>query len=382
MQPAARVQTAIEIIDQITAGMAAERALTNWARGARYAGSKDRAAVRDIVFDVLRRWRSSAALGGGETGRARVLGLLRGQGADPEALFIGGRHGPEPLTDDEQGRAPEGFEAWDLPDWLAERFSESLGAQAPDTAQALRDRAEVFLRVNRLKADLPQAQAALSEAGIETEPHPLAPDALRVISGARAVARSAAYEQGLVELQDVASQAVVDMLPLERGMSVLDYCAGGGGKTLAMAAKCPECEIMAHDADPRRMADLPNRAERAGVKVRTIKAPKGRFDLVLADAPCSGSGAWRRSPEGKWRLTEDALTDLTHTQAEILKTCAGLTAQGGVLAYATCSVLHEENMGQVARFLDENPGWKTLASRQFLPSDGGDGFFIVCLQRG
>ncbi|WP_425098324.1 RsmB/NOP family class I SAM-dependent RNA methyltransferase [Tropicibacter sp. S64] len=382
MQPAARVQTAIQIIDRIAGGEPAERALTNWARGARYAGSKDRAAVRDLVFDVLRRWRSCAALGGGESGRARILGLLRAQGEDVGALFCGGAYGPPPVGEgDDVGRAPEGYEAWDLPDWLAVRFVDSLGDQAEDAAQALRRRAEVFLRVNTLKSDVNAAIAALAEDGIAAVAHPLSPTALRVTDGARQIARSAAFGTGRVELQDAASQAVVDMLPLKPGMAVLDYCAGGGGKTLAMAARLPGVRIDAHDADPNRMADLPERAARAGADVRIVERVSGGYDLVLADAPCSGSGAWRRAPEGKWRLTPDMLEDLCGAQAAILRNCAALVKPGGVLAYATCSVLSEENARQVEAFLARNPEWKTLASRQFLPSDGGDGFFAAIMMR-
>ncbi|WGW02997.1 RsmB/NOP family class I SAM-dependent RNA methyltransferase [Tropicibacter oceani] len=382
MQPAARVQTAIEILDRILAGEAAERALTNWARGARYAGSKDRAAVRDHVFDVLRCQRSCAALGGGESGRALMLGHLRATGLDIGALFIGGSYGPAPLDEgDAPGQAPQGYEAWDMPDWLGEKLSASLGAQAESAAMALRHRADVFLRVNTLAGDLGAAIAALSEDGITAEPHPLSPTALRVTEGARAVARSRAYTQGLVELQDAASQAVVDLLPLQPGLRVLDFCAGGGGKTLAMGARLNGGPVEAHDADPGRMADLPARAARAGVQVIAANAPQGPYDLVLADAPCSGSGAWRRSPEGKWRLTPQALDELVQIQAGILAQCAALVAPDGVLAYATCSMLDEENEAQVRDFVQANPAWQIELTRQFLPDDGGDGFFVACLRR-
>lgn len=383
MTPAARVQAAVEILDRIGAGAPAEKALTNWGRGARFAGSKDRAAVRDHVFDALRRWRSSAVMGGAESGRARMIGLLRQQGADLAMLFSGHGHGPSPLTEAEAAHAaqPQGAAAWDLPDWLAERFSESLGGQAEAVALALRDRADVFLRVNRLRGSLPEAQAALAAEGIETAPHDLAATALRVRSGARGIARSAAYTGGLVELQDAASQAVVEALPASPGMRVLDYCAGGGGKALALAARLGGGPVEAHDADPARMKDLPERAARAGAGVRLTAAPKGPYDLVLCDVPCSGSGAWRRAPEGKWRLRPGMLEDLRETQAAILRRCAALVAPGGTLAYATCSVLREENDAQVARFLAEHGDWVLRMSRQFLPQDGGDGFFIATLAR-
>lgn len=384
MTPAARLQAAIDIIDKIREGSAAEKALTNWARASRFAGSKDRAAVRDHVFDCLRLWRSAAALGGGETGRARMLGVLRHQGLDEAALFSGQGHGPAELSDEEAqaGGEPQGFAAWDLPDWLGARFQAGLGDQAEATAQALRSRASVFLRVNTLKTDQAGAQAALAEAGIETQPHGLSPTALHVTEGARKVARSEPYLTGLVELQDAASQAVVDAIPVQPGQRVLDYCAGGGGKTLALAARLGGERVFAHDADPRRMSDLPARAERAGANVDRLTAPKGEFDVVLCDVPCSGAGAWRRSPEGKWRLQPEDLQDLTKVQAGILQTCQGLVTPGGLLAYATCSVLAEENLEQVERFLAQKSGWECLSHRQFLPEDGGDGFFVACLRKG
>ncbi|WP_353472024.1 RsmB/NOP family class I SAM-dependent RNA methyltransferase [Salipiger sp. H15] len=375
MTPGARLQAAAEVLDRIAGGMAAEQALLGWARGARYAGSKDRAAVRDHVFDVLRRWRSTAAEGGGESGRARLIGLLRQQGIAPGDLFTGG-HAPAALTPDEAaaGRPPEGAEARDLPDWIDALLAGSLGDGAAAAAEALRERAAVFLRVNTLRGDLAAAQAALAEEGIETRPHPLAAGALEVTSGARRIAQSRAFTEGLVELQDVASQAVVEALPLKSGLRVLDYCAGGGGKALAMAART-KGEVEAHDADPRRMSDLPARANRAGARVRQVAKPQGQYDLVLCDVPCSGSGAWRRSPEGKWRLTAERLAELEAIQAGILDIAARLIRPGGVLAYATCSMLAAENAAQVEAFLARHPGWTLGQMRQFLPGDGGDGFF-------
>jgi 16S rRNA (cytosine967-C5)-methyltransferase len=383
MTPGARVQAAIEILDQIAAGAPAEKALTTWGRRARFAGSKDRAAVRDHVFDALRRWRSSAALGGGADGRARMIGLLRQQGTAPETLFTGAGHAPAPLSADEAQapEAPHGAVALDLPDWLAARFTESLGPQADAVAMALRDRAAVFLRVNSLRGTLAEAQAALAEEGIESAPHPLAPLALQVTAGARGIARSRAYLSGLVELQDAASQAVVAALPLAPGQRVLDYCAGGGGKALAMAARLGGGPVTVHDADPQRMKDLPERAARAGARLQVEAAPQGPYDLVLCDVPCSGSGAWRRAPEGKWRLTPEALDALRATQSDILRRCAGLVAPGGTLAYATCSVLAEENAAQISGFCAAHPDWQAGATRQFLPQDGGDGFYVALLSR-
>jgi len=380
MTPAARVQAAAEVLDRIAAGTPAEQALLGWSRASRFAGSKDRAAVRDHVFDVMRRWRSTAASGGGESGRARMLGLLRQQGVDPDTLFTGQGHAPRPLDEPERaaGRVPEGAEGLDLPDWLWSAWQASLGAEAVPAAEALRHRAPVFLRINTLRASPDEAIAALSSDGIATRAAPLADTALEVVEGARKVARSKAFTEGLVELQDAASQAVVAALPLAPGQRVLDYCAGGGGKALAMAARLAG-PVEAHDANPARMSDLPARASRAAAEISITTAPRGPYDLVLCDVPCSGSGSWRRAPEGKWRLSPDGLAELTAIQNRILETVAPMVTGGGTLAYATCSMLAAENRERVAAFLASHPGWSLTQERQFLPSDGGDGFYFACL---
>jgi 16S rRNA (cytosine967-C5)-methyltransferase len=380
MTPSARLAAAIAVLDRHLGGEPVERALTNWARGSRFAGSGDRAAVRDLVFDALRRRRSTAALGGGMTGRGLVLGLMREAGQ--EALFSGVDHAPAPPGPGDAGVLPVGAEALDIPDWLLSDLEASLGAELAPVCQALRQRAPVFLRVNLGKTDLPGAMAALADEGIVTVPHDLAATALRVTANARKVQASDAYLRGLVELQDASSQAVVEALPLRDGMKVLDHCAGGGGKTLAMAARA-RLRLFAHDAAPRRMADLPTRAQRAGAKIALIDRPEtaAPFDLVLVDAPCSGSGSWRRDPEGKWALTPERLAAVTKEQAAILDRVAPMVAAGGVLAYATCSLLARENGAQVRAFLDRQPGWRLERERAILPLTGGDGFYVATLAR-
>ncbi len=386
MTPAARLQAAIEILDQVLAGEPAEKALTSWGRRSRFAGSKDRAAVRDHVFTALRCLRSHAALGGARSGRGLILGALREAGQDPDDVFTGQGHAPAPLSEAERQLPPppEGAEALDIPDWLWPAFSTSLGAEAEAAAQALRSRAPVHLRVNTSRGTLQQAQEALAADGIATLPHPAAATALKVTEGARKLRNAKAYSDGLVELQDAASQAVVEQLPLTDGMSVLDYCAGGGGKSLAMAARA-RIRLHAHDADPKRMKDLPERAARAGAGVTLLTsadvARTGPFDLVLCDVPCSGSGSWRRAPEGKWRLTPEGLRALQETQSEILRTAAGLTAPGGTLAYATCSMLQAENTQQVQAFIGKNPEWSLAAEQSWQVQDGTDGFYVAVLTR-
>jgi 16S rRNA (cytosine967-C5)-methyltransferase len=380
MTPGARAAAAIAVLDRVLAGEAAEKALTNWGRASRFAGSGDRAAVRDLVYDALRQRRSAAASGGSETGRGLVLGLLRAAGQ--EGLFSGEGHAPAPPVATEAGWVPQGAEALDLPDWLLPEMERSLAERLPPVAAAMRARAPVFLRVNLARGDVAAALAALATEGIEARPHALADTALEVVAGARKVQASRAYLEGLVELQDASSQAVAAALPLADGMRVLDHCAGGGGKTLAMAARA-ELRLWAHDAAPRRMADLPDRARRAGVKVMLAERPEATapYDLVLVDAPCSGSGSWRRDPEGKWRLTPERLAELQGVQAAILDRVAPMVAPGGWLAYATCSLLEVENGDQTAGFLARHPGWRLDSERRFTPLDGGDGFYLALLRR-
>lgn len=383
MTPAARLQAAIEILDDIATGKAAEQALTGWARRSRYAGSKDRAAVRDHVFDVLRARRSCAALGGGQGGRALVLGLLRLQGEDPAAFFSGDRFAPEPLTEAEAADVtPPDTLPPDVPDWLEEEFAAALGPKLPGVLQALRTRAPVHLRVNLRKATTAQAVEALAKDSITTVPHPAADTALEITEGPRKLRQSRAYLDGLVELQDAASQAVVQVLPLRDGQRVLDYCAGGGGKALAMAARA-DITLHAHDTAPDRMQDIPARATRAGVQVTCLppSGAKGPYDIVLCDAPCSGSGSWRRAPDGKWRLTRDRLDSLTQTQDAILNTASALVAPDGLLAYATCSLLPRENRDRVDQFLATHPDWMLLQDWAWSPEDGTDGFYTAHLTR-
>ena len=385
MTPAARVAAAIEILDRVGDGTPAEQVLTRWGRSNRFAGSKDRAAIRDHVFDVLRQKRSAAWLGGAGTGRGLMIGLLRAQGIDPATIFTGEGHAPQPLMDYELS-PPEGempaADAMNLPDWLAEAFHESLGAEAIATAHLLQTPAPVTLRVNTAKTNIYDAILMLQDAGVGVEANPLSPTALTVTEGPRKLRNTAAYLDGFVELQDASSQAIVEGLP--KASRVLDYCAGGGGKALALAARGADA-VFAHDADPARMRDLPLRAARADAEITqltTSELPRsGPYDLVLVDAPCSGSGSWRRAPEAKWRLTPEQLAQTTQVQDDILDAASTLVAQGGVLAYATCSILTQENMARTEAFLARHSDWRCTWHQTYPVSALGDGFFAAHLTR-
>ncbi len=387
MTPSARVAAAIEILDLILDDAPAEKVLTHWGRRHRYAGSGDRAAIRDHVFSALRCKRSYGHLGGADSGRGLMLGWAAANGLDTSTLYGTGKYAPPALSESEmQPRtlvdASRGVRL-DCPDWLLAKFV----PEDPDKSDAIlasqQARAPVYLRVNLRKSDIAAAQEKLLETGIVTVPHGLSKTALEVVENPRRVSQNSAYIDGLVELQDAASQAVVDLLPLSQGQRMLDYCAGGGGKSLAMAARL-DADITAHDLDPARMQDIAARALRAGVSINIAQAPDiaGQvFDLVLCDVPCSGSGSWRRSPDAKWALDPGRLLELVETQSEIMNSAALFVAKNGVLAYVTCSLFAEENTEQIARFIAENQNWTQFYSRQFSPLEGGDGFFLALLKR-
>ena len=383
MTPGARIAAAAAILDAIGEGRSAERALTGWARASRFAGSGDRAAIRDLVFDVLRRRRSCAWVGGAETGRGLMIGLLRLDGIAPETVMTGAGHAPPPPGVEERGRdlatMPPPVAA-DMPDWLHAR----LFGQAPDHAgaaiEALRHRAPVFVRVNLGRGTRGAAIDALAGDGIVAVRHDRVKSCLQVTENARRISRSAAYLDGLLDLQDASSQDAVLRLPLTRGDRVLDLCAGGGGKALAMADRLGG-PVHAYDIEPRRMADIPDRAARAGQRIVRLDSGALRrerpFDLVLVDAPCSGSGTWRRDPEGKWALTPDVLANLARVQAGLLHDAADRVAPGGTLAYATCSILAEENAATAARFAANHERWTETARHAWWPGPEGDGFFLA-----
>ncbi len=383
MTPEARVAAAIDILDLVVTGRSAEQALTRWARQSRFAGSKDRAAVRDLVFDVLRHWRSDALRGGSEAGRGRMIGRLRAEGRDLDAVFTGQGYAPTVLSDQERALGAEpttDAEALDVPDWIWTRMNADVEpAEAQRTARAWQSRAPITIRVNAQRITRDDAQKKLRDEGIETTVNTRAPYALTISDGERRLRNTQVYKDGLVELQDASSQAVVSDLP--EGRTALDFCAGGGGKALALAAM--GWSVTAHDEDPRRMADLPDRAHRARVSIPCVEtsALNGQFDVVLCDAPCSGSGSWRRSPQGKWQLTQGSLNELLRLQCSILDTAMAFVAPGGTLVYATCSVFNAENEEQTKQFLERHLNWALAKKQRWSVDSEGDGFFSAHLTR-
>ncbi|HZG08493.1 MAG TPA: RsmB/NOP family class I SAM-dependent RNA methyltransferase [Allosphingosinicella sp.] len=387
MTPAARVQAAIELLDEIAAaaresGAAADTLIARWFKTRRYAGSKDRRAVRELVYRAIRRTGERPA-----SGRAAMLGLAQ-QDSEILALFDGSAHGPAPVAPDDKPSpwAP-------APQWLRDRFDPLLD-QAE--VEALLTRAPLDLRVNRLKGTRDEALAAFPDAS----PSPLSPLGLRLPEGTR-VEESEAWRAGLVEVQDEGSQLLALACQAPAGALVVDLCAGAGGKTLALAAEMGNSgRLVACDTDRRRLSQMPPRLERAGVRIvepRLIDPKReldaladigGRADIVLVDAPCSGTGTWRRNPETRWRLTPDRLSRLLNLQAQILDVAAELLRPGGSLVYAVCSVLAQEGRDQARAFgkrssLVPEPlamvaGREAGQGRLLTPAhDGTDGFFVA-----
>jgi 16S rRNA (cytosine967-C5)-methyltransferase len=431
MTPGARLAAAIEVLADIDARRRpAADALKDWGLGHRFAGSGDRAAIAGLVYDALRRRASSAFLMGEETPRATVLGMLRRErGLDADAiarLVDGTRYAPPPLTEAERGRLAgaslDGAPAHvlgDYPAWLDPHFERVFGAERAEEGAALASRAPLDLRTNTLKAERDEALQALYDLSPEFtrwSPHGLR---LRLAADAKspAVHAEPAYLKGLVEIQDEGSQLAALLAGAKPGEQVVDLCAGGGGKTLAMAAAMEnKGQLYATDDDKRRLAPIHARLERAGVRNVQVRTPKsvgteladlaGRIDLVMIDAPCTGTGAWRRNPDAKWRVRPGALEIRNREQAAALDRAVPLVKPGGRIAYVTCSVLDEENGAQVRAFLARHGEYavvpaaeaaNALGERAFLfrratlLSDEGllmtprrtdtDGFFVSLLRR-
>ncbi len=396
MREGGRIAAAIEVLDAaLNQRTPVKDALRDWSRGKRYAGSGDRAWISGLVLDALRRRGSAAWAMGEESPRALAIGALGfswGLSAEEIDAMIEAdtEHGPEALTAAERagllrdlGAAPL-HAAADIPDWLERSFSRAFGASAATEGRAMAARAPVDLRVNALKADPDKAYAAVS-AKMAVERSALLTDALRLPgTDPRTKAPPAdaipAYGKGWVEVQDLGSQiAALAAAPAE-GLQVLDYCAGAGGKTLALAALMNNTgQVYAWDYDWRRLRAIWPRLKRAGardVQVRDGKEAEAlgdleaKCDVVFVDAPCSGSGTWRRKPDSKWRLTSEALKRRQQEQTTVLAGAARYVKPGGRLVYVTCSVLPEENEDRVAAFLEAGSGFTPKPAVEAIKASG------------
>lgn len=388
MTPAARLQAVIEILET-SGAQPLERQLKAWFRGHRFAGSADRRAITERVYRIFRGFAHFAYRMGNDGARALVIASLLAEGEDPERYFTGG-YGPEPLRTTERAAisARPGLEpSWvkgEYPEWLEEELRRSFGADLLNQMRAFQARAPVDVRVNRLKATPDTVMAQLCADGIVCAPLEGLADAIRCAPGVGLTAHPL-YASGAFEIQDAGSQGAVILAGAKPGMRVLDLAAGAGGKALALAAAMEnKGEIVACDIRPDALAELSRRGRRAGaaiIRTHLLGAPpKGPFDLVLLDAPCSGSGTWRRQPELKWRLTPERLAELMALQDRLLGQAAGLGAR---LVYVTCSILACENQDRVDAFLATHP-YFSRKERDFHASPastGSDGFYVARLER-
>ena len=357
MTPAARVSAAIEILDAVLEGARAETALTRWGRANRYAGSKDRAAIRDHVLMHCASGTARWAMQGAHGRAIPDAGILHSQGVDLDTIFSDVRFAPVPLGSDERcfETATSDWVNFDIPEWVWPHWCESLGDQATAIAQVLQQRAPVFLRVNLLKATVDQACTSLSEAGYDVSAHSDVPTALCVSGRTAGLQTTEAYVDGLIELQDAHSQATVTLLDPKQSGPILDYCAGGGGKSLALAAWLGGA-VHAHDANPRRMVDLPTRAKRANANFHTDeRSVRTRLWCGVLRCALFRIGQLAARSRRKWALTQDQLDALISTQRDILSDAAKLVAPDGRLVYATCSVLACENQDQIDWFTAQTP---------------------------
>ena len=415
-----RLAAAIAVLDDMAERHRPVRmALKAWGDGARYAGAKDRAAVSGLALDALRKSRSLAWAMGAETNRARVLAVARFAWDWPltgVAAAAAEDHGPGALTETEAARLAEPLSSdgaseavrGDFPDWLAPHMTRVFADRTAAEGAALAARAPIDIRVNTLKTDPARALKALVPFG--ARPAGILETAIRVDAPA-ASERAAPVEalpefaKGWFEIQDLGSQIAAALAGDIAHRQVLDICAGGGGKTLALAAAMANTgQLFAYDADGRRLADTQRRAARAGVRNLQVRSPfradaltdlTGRMDLVFADAPCTGSGVWRRHPDAKWRLSPEQLARRMAEQDAVLDAAAPYVKSGGRLIYVTCSLFAEENEDRVAAFLARAPGFAAEPAKgvvdDHLTGDGflrltphmvgTDGFFAAVLRR-
>ena len=431
MTPSARLSAAVEVFADIeTRRRPAADTLKDWGLSHRFAGSGDRAAIAGLTYDALRRKVSSAWLMGEASARAVLIGMLRRERglstADIEALCSGARFAPDPLTEAEKSAlesraladAPAHVQG-DYPDWLDPYFARAFADERAAEGEALASRAPLDLRINTLAATRDDIVPKLSHLG--AKPTRWSPMGLRIRLAADAkspaIHAEPVYLKGQIEIQDEGSQLAAVLAAAEPGEQVVDLCAGAGGKTLALAASMENHgQIYATDSDKRRLVAIHERLLRADARNVQVRTPRGeadvlsdlagRADLVLIDAPCTGTGTWRRNPDAKWRIRPGALAERLKQQEAVLERAASLVKPGGRVAYVTCSVLAEENGDQIRTFAGRHPDFsvekpanvtKALGERAYLfgravlISEEGllmtprrtdtDGFFVSMLRR-
>jgi 16S rRNA (cytosine967-C5)-methyltransferase len=385
MRLGGRLSGAIEVLNDIeTRRRPVADALKDWGLSRRFAGSGDRAAVGNIVYEALRMKLSHGWLMDSATPAAIAHAVMfRQWGFSPESLaaeFEGDKFAPEPLDAATlaafRSRKLEDAESHvrgDVPEWVVPLFAENFGENWLGEAQALAVRPSLDLRANTLKADRDKVIRSLAES--QARASAIARNGVRIPSGEGPsrlpnVTAELSFAKGWFEVQDEGSQIVADLVMAAEGEQILDYCAGGGGKTLALAATMHnKGQVHAYDSDRKRLAPIIERLRRAGTRnvqvhehEKSLTPLEGKFDRVLVDAPCTGTGTWRRRPDTKWRLTAKNLDERIGQQREALEKAAAYVRTGGMLCYVTCSVLPQENQGQVAAFIEAGHGFETVSA--------------------
>jgi 16S rRNA (cytosine967-C5)-methyltransferase len=413
MTPAARIAASIELLEKLDGSLRpADEIASQYFRSRRFIGAKDRRDISERIFAIERAQSRLDWWVGGGAPRTRVIAhLALVEGAAPAELFSGGKFAPEPLSAEEQvladrlmGQALDRADMpaavrLELPEWLEPLFAETFGDRLEAEMAALNRPAPLDLRVNTLKATREDAQKRLAAEGIDSIPTPISPFGLRVSMRVNLTA-SRSYQDGWVEVQDEASQICALKVETKADRLTIDLCAGAGGKTLALAAIMKDGgPLVACDNDQGRLQRMEARLKRAGISNVTRKKIAGpedpaldryrrKAERVLVDAPCSGTGAWRRNPAARWQFTPERLEALREEQRKLLICASTLVAPRGRLIYATCSVLKCEDQDQADHFLEFHPDFRAVpaspenAYLSLTPArDGTDGFFVAVFEK-
>ena len=382
-------QSVIEILDTYLNEAKIDFVLRKWAIKHRFAGSSDRRKIKDIIFDIIRQKKSCEHVGGGFSGRNLLIGYLKLKGTELSSVFDNSKFGPEELTIKEQNINVDfsnlsNIYELDFPSWLIPILRRSLLNEFSNVVKALRNRSHIQLRVNLKKISRLNAMKKLQKNNIECEINELCSTALNVLNGAQHILTSPCFESGFVELQDAGSQLVSELIEIDYNDKVLDMCAGAGGKSLAISCGAKlDATYFAWDINFDRMKDIDARSKRAGVKIEKVVklSSKSFYNKIIIDAPCSGSGSWRRDPEGKWRLDEDILDNYVKTQKELILKGLKLLAPRGQILYITCSILDIENGKLIDDLLSSVLSLKLVRSLSLVPSSKSDGFYGAVLEK-
>ena len=399
MRRDSRANAAIFILDEFLTGQNLNAILSKWSKTNRYAGSSDREAIRNIVFDILRVKKTFTFILKKEkqlvNGRALVFLYSVYHSLPLNDIFTGHNYGPDKLNNYEKKFseiAKENnervFEVIDnIPDFLINEFKRSLRSKFNNIMRLLEKRAPVSIRVNALKSDVSTILEVLSSEGIEGKIAKKVRYGIDIIGNPRRLTQIQAFKDGYFEVQDLHSQKTIEGLPIKEDTKILDYCAGAGGKILNIACLLKgNGRFFVHDLDKKKLIEADMRAKRAGIKLKRLNVENmhkyySSFDYIVADVPCSGSGTWRRNPQQKWRITPDSLEDILNRQITILNEVKDLIKKSGFLFYITCSLLKIENEEVVDKFLIENKNFSLSNKENIIIDAQGDGFFCAVLQK-